>query len=335
MLTAKYPRAKLAHTPTPIELLPRLSKEIGGPAIWVKRDDCTGLAFGGNKARQLEYYLGEALRDKADTILITSAVQSNYSRSAVAAARKYGLDVEVQLEERVPDQPIEYYNSGNPFISKLMGAQTFSYPDGEDEEGADNAVFKRATKLKEQGKRPYVIPLSNKHIPLGSLGYVDCAEELISQVFEQKILINAIACASGSGTTHAGLLVGLRALGNWAPIYGICVRRDKLSQTKRVFEKSKIVAKMIGFKNLIDKSDIKLTDTTLSPGYGQLNHKVVEAIDLAAKCEGLLVDPVYTGKALAGLIELIRNGEFSKDQNVLFIHTGGTPALFGYPELVK
>ena len=150
-----------------------------------------------------------------------------------------------------------------------------------------------------------------------------------------KILINAIACASGSGTTHAGLLVGLRALGNWAPIYGICVRRDKLSQTKRVFEKSKIVAKMIGFKNLIDKSDIKLTDTTLSPGYGQLNHKVVEAIDLAANCEGLLVDPVYTGKALAGLIELIRNGEFSKDQNVLFIHTGGTPALFGYPELVK
>ena len=334
MLTAKYPRAKLAHTPTPIERLASLSKFIGGPTIWVKRDDCTGLAFGGNKARQLEYYLGEAVRDNADTILITSAVQSNYSRSAVAAARKYGMDVEVQLEERVPNRPVEYYNSGNLFISKLMGAHTFSYPDGENEEGADDEIFDRANKLKKQGKRPYVIPLSSNHIPLGSLGYVDCAEELLAQKIEQKIPIDAIVCASGSGTTHAGLLAGLRALGNKAPVYGVCVRRDQLSQTKRVFKKSKIVAKMIGFKNIIDKSDIILTDATLSPGYGQLNDKVLEAIDLAAKCEGLLVDPVYTGKALAGLIELIREGEFSKGDNILFIHTGGTPALFGYPELV-
>lgn len=334
MLTAKYPRAKLAHTPTPIERLPRLSEEIGGPTIWVKRDDCTGLAFGGNKARQLEYYLGEAVRDNADTILITSAVQSNYSRSAVAAARKYGMDAEVQLEERVPDRPSEYYKSGNPFLSKLMGAHTFSYPEGEDEEGADNEVLKRAEELKKQGKRPYVIPLAGTHIPLGSLGYVDCAEELLTQVAEQEIPMDAIACASGSGTTHAGLVAGLRASGNKVPVYGICVRRDQLSQRKRVFEKSKIVAKMIGFENIIEEADIRLTDATLSPGYGQLNDKVCEAIDLAAKCEGLLVDPVYTGKALAGLIDLIRKGEFSKDQNILFIHTGGTPALFGYPELV-
>tara|TARA_R110002096_G_scaffold257381_1_gene450894 strand:- start:241725 stop:242729 length:1005 start_codon:yes stop_codon:yes gene_type:complete len=334
MLTAKYPRAKLAHTPTPIERLPRLSEEIGGPTIWVKRDDCTGLAFGGNKARQLEYYIGEAVRDNADTLLITSAVQSNYSRSAVAAARKYGMDAEVQLEERVPDRPSEYYKSGNPFLSKLMGAHTFTYPEGEDEEGADNEVFKRAEELKKKGKRPYVIPLAGTHIPLGSLGYVDCAEELLVQVSQQDIPMDAIACASGSGTTHAGLVAGLRASGHKVPVYGICVRRDKRSQSERVFKKSKIVAKMIGFENIIEEADIKLTDATLSPGYGQLNDKVCEAIELAATCEGLLVDPVYTGKALAGLIDLIRQGVFSKDQNILFIHTGGTPALFGYPELV-
>ena len=334
MLTAKYPRAKLAHTPTPIERLPRLSEEIGGPTIWVKRDDCTGLAFGGNKARQLEYYIGEAVRDNADTLLITSAVQSNYSRSAVAAARKYGMDAEVQLEERVPDRPSEYYKSGNPFLSKLMGAHTFTYPEGEDEEGADNEVFKRAEELKKKGKRPYVIPLEGTHIPLGSLGYVDCAEELLVQVSQQDIPMDAIACASGSGTTHAGLVAGLRASGHKVPVYGICVRRDKRSQSERVFKKSKIVAKMIGFENIIEEADIKLTDATLSPGYGQLNDKVCEAIELAATCEGLLVDPVYTGKALAGLIDLIRQGVFSKDQNILFIHTGGTPALFGYPELV-
>lgn len=334
MLTDKFPRAILAHTPTPVERLSNLSKELGGPTIWVKRDDQTGLAFGGNKARQLEYYFGEAVQGKADTILITSAVQSNYSRTAVAAARKYGMDVEVQQEERVPDRPEEYYKSGNPYLSKLMGAKIHSYPDGEDEEGADNAVFERADILREQGKTPYVIPLAGTHIPLGSLGYVDCAVELLRQIKEQALEIDAIITASGSGTTHAGLVAGLRAMGSDLPVYGICVRRDKKAQLGRVFEKTKKVAEMIGHGGIIKQDDIWLSDSVLSPGYGQLNDNVVEAIDLAAKCEGLLTDPVYTGKALAGLIELVRNGQFKKGQNIMFIHTGGTPALFGYPELV-
>lgn len=332
MLTDKFPRAILAHTPTPIERLDNLSAELGGAIIWVKRDDQTGLAFGGNKARQLEYYLGEAVQDKADTILITSAVQSNYSRTAVAAARKYGMDAEVQQEERVPDRPAEYYKSGNPYLSKLMGAKMHSYPDGEDEEGADSAVFERAEVLKGEGKRPYVIPLAGSHIPLGSLGYVDCAEELLEQI--KTLKIDAIITASGSGTTHAGLLAGLRALGSDIPLYGICVRRDKQAQMDRVYKKSIKVAQMIGFDNIIKQSDVRLNDYTLAPGYGRLNEHVREAIDLAARTEGLLTDPVYTGKALAGLIHLMREGLFHKDQNILFIHTGGTPALFGYPELV-
>ncbi|MBT5074179.1 MAG: D-cysteine desulfhydrase family protein [Kordiimonadaceae bacterium] len=335
MLTDKFPRAVLAHTPTPVERLDNLSDELGGPKIWIKRDDCTGLAFGGNKARQLEYYFGEAVQDNADTILITSAVQSNYSRTAVAAARKYGMDAVVQQEERVPDRPEEYYKSGNPYLSKLMGAHILSYPEGEDEEGADKAVFEQAEKLRAQGKTPYVIPLAGTHIPLGSLGYVDCAEEILGQIKAMDINIDAIICASGSGTTHAGLVAGLRAMASDIPVYGICVRRDKISQISRVFEKTGKVADMIGHKGIIKQDDIWLDDSVLSPGYGQLNDQVTEAIDLAAKCEGLLVDPVYTGKALAGLIELVRKGQFKKDQNIMFIHTGGAPALFGYPELVE
>ncbi|MCL4148153.1 UNVERIFIED_CONTAM: hypothetical protein GTU68_007055 [Idotea baltica] len=244
------------------------------------------------------------------------------------------MAAEVQQEERVPDRPIEYYNSGNPYLSKLMGAKIFSYPDGEDEEGADKAVFERAEQLKLDGKRPYVIPLAGTHKPLGSLGYVDCAEELLQQIRAMTLDIDAVVCASGSGTTHAGLVAGLKALGSTIPVYGICVRRARTAQFERVYKKSIVVAKMIGFDNIIQEQDIRLTDVTLEPGYGRLNDKVTEAIDLAAVAEGLLVDPVYTGKALAGLIHLIREKKFLNDQNVVFIHTGGTPALFGYPELV-
>ncbi|MBT7581507.1 MAG: pyridoxal-phosphate dependent enzyme, partial [Kordiimonadaceae bacterium] len=229
----------------------------------------------------------------------------------------------------------EYYKSGNPYLSKLMGAHILSYPEGEDEEGADKAVFEQAEKLRAQGKTPYVIPLAGTHIPLGSLGYVDCAEEILGQIKAMDINIDAIICASGSGTTHAGLVAGLRAMASDIPVYGICVRRDKISQISRVFEKTGKVADMIGHKGIIKQDDIWLDDSVLSPGYGQLNDQVTEAIDLAAKCEGLLVDPVYTGKALAGLIELVRKGQFKKDQNIMFIHTGGAPALFGYPELVE
>lgn len=335
MLTDNFPRTLLAHTPTPIEKLVNLSAELGGPDIWVKRDDCTGLAFGGNKARQLEYYMGEAIEQDADTILITSAVQSNYLRSAVAAARKYGMDVEVQLEERVPDRPSEYYRSGNPYLMRLMGAKLHSYPVGEDEEGADNAMFERAEELKKQGKNPYVVPLAGNHTPLGALGYVDCAEELLGQIKTKKIDIDLIVTASGSGTTHTGLIAGLRAKGSDIGVYGICVRRDKKAQFKRVLSKSRIVAEMIGWDGKINESDVQLTDATLAPGYGQLNGAVEEAINLAAKSEGLLVDPVYTGKALAGLIELIRSGQIADKKRILFIHTGGTPALFGYPELIE
>jgi len=335
MLTDKYPRAKLSHTPTPLEKLNNLSKKFDGPQIWVKRDDCTGLAMGGNKARQLEFYIGDALSKGADTLLTTGAVQSNHVRMTIAAARKLGLDVEVQLEQRVEGRQPEYHSSGNPFLMKMMGAKIHHYPVGEDEVGADRALHERAGELRELGKNPYVIPLSGNHIPYGSLGYVHCAEELLLQFQQLSINVDGIVLPTGSGTTHAGLLSGLRALGRKIPVYGFCVRRDQKSQAERVLNKALQVAEMIDCPGIISKEDVWTDDRMLRPGYGQLNEDLREALSLTAFFEGLLLDPTYTGKAMAGLIYLITKGHFRPDQNLVFLHTGGTPALFGYPEILE
>ena len=335
MLTNGYPRAILAHTPTPIELLRNMSDHLGGAQIWVKRDDCTGLAMGGNKVRQLEYYFGEALLKQADTILITGAVQSNYARCAAAAARKFGMAVEAQLEERTPGRRREYYHSGNPFLLKMMGARIHHYPGGEDEAGADEALYQRAEELKKVGKSPYVIPLANHHVPLGALGYVDCAEALLQQLDEMRLQIDGIVIATGSGATQAGLVAGLRALGSKIPVYGFCVRRDQKSQITRVLEKTNRVAAMINHPDIIKASDILVDDRMLHPGYGQLNPEVRAAIRTTAECEGILIDPVYTGKAMAGLLHLVESKHFAYDQKVLFLHSGGTPAVFGYPEIIE
>ncbi|MCJ8324150.1 MAG: D-cysteine desulfhydrase family protein [Rhizobiales bacterium] len=334
MLTDNYPRVELSHTPTPLECLENLSQKLGGPKIWVKRDDCTGLAMGGNKVRQLEYYIGDAVSKGADTILTTGAMQSNQVRLTIAAARKLGLDVEVQLEERVGGRPQEYYNSGNPFLMKLMGAKIHHYADGEDEEGADRALYAYADEVSKAGKTPYVIPLSGDHIPYGSLGYVRCAEELVLQFHQRSLKIDGIILPTGSATTHAGILCGLRALNCNIPVYGFCVRRDQQSQAERVLAKAEKVAEMIGHPGIVTKQDIWTNDKMLYPGYGQLNDELEEAMRLAAVCEGLLLDPTYTGKTMAGLIDLIESGHFTPDQNIVFLHTGGTPALFGYPELI-
>ncbi|EPJ54091.1 MAG: 1-aminocyclopropane-1-carboxylate deaminase [Osedax symbiont Rs2] len=335
MLTDNYPRVELSHTPTPLEALNNLSKKLQGPRIWAKRDDCTGLAMGGNKARQLEFYIGDAISKGADTLLTTGAVQSNHVRMTIAAARKLGMEVEVQLEKRVEGRQHQYYDSGNPFLMKMMGAKIHYYPVGEDEEGADKALYQRAEELRKQGANPYVIPLSGDHIPYGSLGYVKCAEELILQFKQRSLNIDAIVLATGSATTHAGLLAGLRALGSDIAVYGFCVRREHVAQSERVLQKSRVVAEMIGCPGVVSEDDIWVDDRMLRPGYGQLNEDLLEAIRLTAKCEGLLLDPTYTGKAMAGLIDLVTSGHFSADQSVLFLHTGGTPALFGYPEILE
>ena len=324
-----FPRVKLGHVPTPLDHAPALGRELG-IELTIKRDDCTGLAFGGNKVRQLEFYLGAARAEGADTILITGAVQSNFVRLAAAAARTSGMDIHIQLEERVPDVDESYRQSGNVLLDKLMGAELWSFPVGEDESAADAALEVHARDLAARGRRPYVIHLGADHPPLGALGYVVAARELETQLAEQSLAFDHVVVASGSALTHAGLLVGLRALGNQVPVTGICVRRGADLQRPRVLKRCDEVAAMIHKNGCVEESDVLVSDAVLAPGYGQLNPETMSAMAMAARLEALMLDPVYTGKTMAGLVALARSAAIPQGARVLFMHTGGLPALFGY-----
>ncbi len=332
-LTAAFPSVDLAHKPTPLERLDNLSADLG-IELWIKRDDCTGLAFGGNKTRQLEYYIGQALAEGADTLLTTGAVQSNHVRQTVAAARKLGLDVEVQLEEQVADHDPAYHHSGNPFLVRLMGATIHHYPVGEDEDGADKAMYARADALRAEGKKPYVIPLSNAHMPWGALGYVEAAEELYRQLGERSLSPDGFVVPLGSASTHAGFLTGMRALGEAAPIYGLCVRRHAAAQRERVWAKSLATAELLGQSARLRQDDVRCDDSMLAPGYGQMSPQVEHALKRMAYREGILLDPTYTAKSFAGLLKMVETGAIAPNHMVIYLHTGGAPALFGYPELV-
>ena len=325
----RFPRVRLGHTPTPLDPAPSLGAALG-IELWIKRDDCTGLACGGNKVRQLEFHLGEAQARGADTVLITGAVQSNFARLVAAGARKLGMDIHVQLEDRVAQADDLYRSSGNVLLDRLFGAAIRSFPVGEDEAAADAALDELARTLSDAGRTPYVIHLGIEHPPVGGLGYVLAASEVLEQARASGVGFDAAVCASGSGATHAGLLVGLRALGERMPLCGICVRRDALQQRVRVARCTAELAGLIGRPGVVEDGDIDLCDDVHPPGYGLLNDAVGEAISMAARLEGLLLDPVYTGKAMAGLIAQVRAGRIAAGSRVLFIHTGGLPALFAY-----
>jgi len=334
MSLSDFPRAELSHKPTPLELMPNLTAWLGGPTLYVKRDDCTGLAMGGNKTRQLEYYLGEAVTEDADTVVITGAVQSNFVRQAAAAARKLGMDIHIQLEDRVAGKDETYHSSGNVLLDKLLGATIHHLPFGEDEAAADAALEAIADDIRARGGRPYVVHLGADHPPLGALGYVECAMETLEQADAMGVRLDAAVLSSGSAATHAGFLPGLRQAGSNMPVHGICVRRDATLQAPRVLKRTRDVEAMIGAAGMCGDDDVIVDDAWLGDGYGIATPDSREALEIAARTEGLLLDPVYTAKALAGLIGLARQGVFTKDQNVMFLHTGGTPALFGYTNLL-
>ena len=335
MSIADYPRACLAHTPTPLELMPNLTELLGGPDLFVKRDDCTGLAMGGNKARQLEFYFGEALAQKADTVIITGAVQSNFVRQTAAAAAKLGMACEVQLESRVPTSAPEYENSGNVLLDRLLGAKVHYYPEGEDEAGADKALDEIAERVRSEGGNPYVIHLSPGHPPLGSLGYVVGGQEIVDQADELGLKIDAIVLGSGSAATHAGVLVGLKLKKSDIKVIGVCVRRSQDQQFERVLSQAEACAEMAGCPGVVAKADVHVTDDYLGPGYGLSTPEMQEALALAAQKEGLILDPVYTAKAMAGLIGMVRAGEYTAGQTVVLLHSGGTPAVFGYSSMIE
>ena len=329
---SSFARAELWSQPTPLERANNLEKKINGGAVFIKRDDCNGLAFGGNKVRQLEYYLGDALAKGADTVLMTGAVQSNFVRTAAAACCKLGLHCHVQLEDRVPKQDFEYNNSGNVLLDHLFGATVTTFSEGEDEAAADRELEKIAARYQSKGRTTYAVPMHPSHAPLGALGYIQCARELVAQMDELGIAPDRIFVGSGSGNTHAGLLIGLRLLGITTPVTGVCVRRPEPDQRTRMTQRCRMLSDMLGTPDILQDDDLLIDDQYLAPGYGQAGPAAREAMILAAQNEGLIFDPVYTSKILAAVIEYSRE---NPQKSSLFIHSGGGPGIFGYAENIR
>ncbi len=326
---ARHPRVSLYSAPTQLDPAPNLGHHLG-VTLDVKRDDMLPLAMGGNKVRQLEYYLGPAEVQGADTVLITGAVQSNFARLCAAAARRLNWHPILQLEDRVPKNDIAYNTSGNVLLSKILGAEIRHFPEGENEAAADANLDRIAQEKRNAGSIPYVIHLGIDHPPIGGLGYAVAAAETYQQYQALGFVPDHVVVPSGSGLTHAGFLAGARAIGWNVQVHGICVRRDAGQQRARILRRAGELDALLENKARICEADVSVDDTCLSPGYGRMNDRVAEAIRLAAQEEALLLDPVYSGRTMAGLIELIRNGTIRQGERVTFIHTGGTPAIFAY-----
>jgi D-cysteine desulfhydrase/L-cysteate sulfo-lyase len=241
----------------------------------------------------------------------------------------------LQMEERVANPDERYRNSGNVHLDRLLGAVLHTFPEGEDEAAADASLEVLAATLREQGRRPYVIHLGIEHPPVGGLGYVAAASEIATQSEEMNLRFDAVVVASGSALTHAGLLVGLRALGLDLPVYGVCVRRNAVLQHQRVERRAREIAAMLQQHDLIHDRDLNLMDAVLAPGYGKMNAATWEAMQGAVRLEALFLDPVYTGKSMAGLMHLVRECVLPPGARILFIHTGGQPALFGYEAVLQ
>lgn len=331
MLLSRFPRVSLAHLPTPLEHLPRLSKHLGGPKIYVKRDDCTGLGTGGNKTRKLEFLMADAMQKNADVIITQGAVQSNHARQTAAAACKLGMACELIFEKRVADAPDAYLNSGNVLLDRIYGANISEVEKGSDMNAAMEAV---AEDLRKQGKTPYIVPGGGSN-PIGALGYVDCALECLSQANRDGIVIDHIVHATGSAGTQAGLVVGLKASHANIPLLGIGVNAPKDVQEEKVYKLAVETADYVGAPGIVVREDVVANCDYVGPGYGVPTEGMNEAVMLLARMEGLLFDPVYSGKGLAGMIDLIHKGFFSGANSIVFVHTGGSAGLFGYSDLLN
>lgn len=328
MNLAKIPRRRYTAGATPIEFLPNLTKELGGPRIHIKRDDLLGLTSGGNKTRKLEFLMADALAKGADTIITTGAVQSNHCRLTLSAAVKEGLKCHLLLEERVEGSYSEDA-SGNNFLFRLLGAASITPVPG----GTDlmARMKEMAEKVIADGGTPYIVPGGGSNA-LGALGYVACAEEILAQSFESGLDIDHVVCSSGSGGTHAGLVAGFHGNQSGIPITGISVRAAKEPQETKILDLAQQTSQLAGAELEIPSDQVLVRDDFVGAGYSLPTKEMTEAIQLFARTEGILLDPVYTGKTAAGLVGLIQEGAFDKDSDVLFIHTGGSPALYAYPD---
>lgn len=330
MNLAKFPRRRYTEGVTPIEKLENFSKALGGPTIYIKRDDLLGLTSGGNKTRKLEFLMADAIAQGADTILTCGAVQSNHCRLTLAAAVKEGLKCQLILEERVSGS-YKPEGSGNNFLFNLLGVEkTYVVSGGTDMLGELEKLDK---KLRAEGRKPYIIPGGGSNT-IGSTGYVACAQEIMDQLFDLGINISHMICPSGSAGTHAGIVAGMTGINANIPITGVSVNRSKEIQTNAVWNLAKATAERVGVKNEIIRDLVQVTDEYVGPGYSIPSDEMIEAVQLLARTEGILLDPVYTGKVMAGLIGMIKEGKFKNEDNILFLHTGGSPALYAYTEII-
>ncbi|MCL6454193.1 MAG: D-cysteine desulfhydrase [Alicyclobacillus sp.] len=330
MNLAKFPRRRYTRGATPIEAVPRFSEAVGGPTIYIKRDDLLGLTSGGNKTRKLEFLMADALAQGADIIITCGAVQSNHCRLTAAAAVKEGLSCRLVLEERVKDSYDEDA-SGNNFLFRLLGVESFTVvPGGSDMMAEMEAVAEQA---KAEGRRPYIIPGGGSN-EIGTTGYVACAEEILGQMFDLGVTFDYVVCASGSGGTHAGLVTGFYGNNSGISVIGIDVSRPRDVQEALIYDLAERTAEHVGIRGGLPRETVRCFDEYVGPGYSRPTPEMVEAVNLMAKTEGILLDPVYTGKAMAGLIGLSRSGFFRREDKVLFVHTGGSPALYAYMPVI-
>ncbi len=326
MHLARYPRRFIAHLPTPLERLDRLTAELGGPEIWIKRDDCTGLSTGGNKTRKLEFLMAEAELQGADVVMTQGATQSNHARQTAAFAAKLGMDCHILLEDRTGSNNANYNNNGNVLLDHLHGATTEKRPGGLDMNAEMEAA---ADKLRADGKKVYTIPGGGSN-PTGALGYVNCAFEMLAQANDRGLKLDHIVHATGSAGTQAGLIVGLKAMNAQIPLLGIGVRAPKPKQEENVYNLACATAEKLGCAGVVQREDVVANTDYVGEGYGIPTESGIEAIQMFAELESILLDPVYSAKGAAGFIDLIRKGHFKKGERVVFLHTGGSAALFGY-----
>jgi L-cysteate sulfo-lyase len=332
-----FPRKMLAHLPTPLARLDSLTRELGGPEIWIKRDDLTGVGFGGNKSRKLEFIIADALAKKAKALVTWGGLQSNWCMQAASAARRFGLRPVLVLF-KTADAAAEY--DGNLLLDFILGAELRVREAQRGKliaaEAAEQAVREVAAALEARGETPYVVAVGGSRPglsmsqPLGALSYVAALAELEEQAAAEDLEYTHIIHATGSGATQAGLVVGAGALGRDVEVIGISVSDPKDAFSDIVFQIARETERALGLGRRLRRNDIIVLDDYIKEGYGVLDAQVAEAIRQAFAAEGIVLDPVYTGKAMAGLIDLVRQGRLRRDHKVVFFHTGGTSALFPY-----
>ena len=328
MHLSRFPRIRAAHLPTALEPMDRLSAELGGPRLWIKRDDCTGLSTGGNKTRKLEFLMAEAVAQGADLVMTQGATQSNHARQTAAFAARLGLKCHILLEDRTQYEDFDYNGSGNVFLDYLHGATTEKHPGGSDMSGL---MEERAGQMRAQGHTVYTIPGGGSN-PTGALGYANAAMELVVQADAIDLRIDRVVHATGSAGTQAGLVVGLKAINADIPLLGIGTRAPRPKQEENVYKLACATAEKLGCPGIVAREDVVANTDYVGAGYGIPTDDGMAAIEMFARLEGILLDPVYSGKGAAGLIDLVRKGAFAGDENIVFVHTGGAAGLFGYTQ---